>query len=111
MGVIVFDAPGATPPFYTHDGTTSRQDFTRWLVQQPGGVAEIEILTSKGWINCVTGELNVELVIQDEALRPVLAACSTIESSRLPSQAPQPTPHDGPLGNGRPVLFGAIALW
>lgn len=61
LGVILFDAPGSNPAFYTHDGTTGRQDFTRWLVKQPGGMAEIEILTSKGWVNCVNGVVNVEV--------------------------------------------------
>jgi hypothetical protein len=70
LGVILFDAPAGDPNLnlpaeYTHDGTTNRQDFTRWLAKQPGGSAEVEFLTSKGWINAVTGEVNVGLAIQD----------------------------------------------
>jgi len=65
LGVITFDRPGSDPPWYTHDGGTNRQDFTRWMVKQPGGIVEAEILTSKGWINCVTGEVNAENATQD----------------------------------------------
>jgi hypothetical protein len=72
LGQIVFDGPGSSSP-YMHDGTTNRQEFTRRLFGVRGGPTEVEIKTSKGWINCVTGEVNAELALQDGTIGTVQA--------------------------------------
>jgi hypothetical protein len=74
LGVIRFDGPGADPGFYTRAGVNTLQDFTRWLVKQPGGVAEVEVLNDKGWVNVATGDVNTELALEDGSAGKVSAA-------------------------------------
>lgn len=70
LGIIQFEADGPC----SQEGTASQQVITRWLAgrvdaenpvpaEAVDGKAEIEIQTSKGWVNCANGEVNKELII------------------------------------------------
>lgn len=72
LGLIQFDHSGPA----SINGTTDQQGLTRWLAghRKPDsefvadypldGRAEIEIKTSRGWLNCKTGEPNREIIFR-----------------------------------------------